>query len=99
MKRIWIFVVVVATIASVSAFGDPLERLYVELDRVIFDVTGIYIEVDNCYHEVDAIVFDKDESRYYVLKKEAKWKCGNCGKYNDPKNNNCWYCGWPWGPP
>lgn len=41
MKRIWIFVVVVATIASVSAFGDPLERLYVELDRVIFDATGI----------------------------------------------------------
>jgi len=51
MKRIWNFVVVVATIASVSAFGDPLERLYVELDRVIFDATGIYIEVDNCYHD------------------------------------------------
>ena len=88
MKRIWIFVVVVATIASVSAFGDPLERLYVELDQVIFDATGIYIEVDNCYHEIDAIVFDKDESRYYALKKEAKWKCGNCGKYNDPKTRS-----------
>ena len=72
MKRIWIFVVMVATIASVSAFGDPLERLYVELDRVIFDATGIYIAIDNCYHDVDAIVFDKDEGRYYVLKKEAK---------------------------
>lgn len=59
MKRIWIFVVMVATTAS--AFGDPLERLYVELDRVIFDATGIYIEGDNCYHEVDAIMFDKDE--------------------------------------
>ncbi len=99
MKRISIFVMMVAIIASASVFGNPLEKLYVELDRVIFDATGIYIEADNCYQEVDAIVFDKDENRYYVLKKEAKWKCGNCGKYNDPKNNNCWYCGWPWGPP
>jgi|GEM_PF-6866738 hypothetical protein len=99
MKKFWIFWMTVATITSASSFGNLHEKLYIELDRVIFDTAGIYVEVGNCYQKVDEIMFDKDESRYYVLKKETKWKCGNCGKYNDPKNNNCWYCGWPWGPP
>lgn len=96
MKRAWIFLVIVA--GSLLAFEDS-GRLYIELDQVIFDPTGMYIEADGYYHPFDALVFDKDEGKYYSLKKEAKWKCGNCGKYNDPKKNNCWYCGWPWGPP
>lgn len=98
-RQTWIFMMMISMAASSSAFGDHSKKLYVSLDRIVFDTSGIYVEDNECYYEVDAIVFDKDESRYYVLKKEAKWKCGNCGKYNDSKNNNCWYCGWPWGPP
>ncbi|MCP5504953.1 MAG: hypothetical protein H7A41_07360 [Chlamydiales bacterium] len=99
MKRICIFAMIIATIGSASVFGNPLEREYVDLEQVLFDPSGMYVEVNDSYQEVDALIFDKTEGRYYVLKKEAKWKCGNCGKYNDPKDNNCWYCGWPWGPP
>ena len=98
-KRIWVLSMIFTMIASSLAFGGYFEKVYVDLDQVIFGSSGIWLEGDECYHEVDAIIFDKLENRYYVLKKEAKWQCGNCRKYNDPKRNNCWYCGWPWGPP
>ncbi len=88
----------VLTISS-SAFADPLKKLYLDLDQVLFDATGIYVEIENCYYKVGAIALDKEENRYYTLKKEAYWFCANCGKYNHPEDNNCWFCGWPWGPP
>lgn len=84
---------------TASAFGNNEEKLYVDLEQVKFDASGIWVEGDNGFFQVFAIAFDDTENKYYVIKKEAKWKCDNCRKYNDPENNNCWYCGWPWGPP
>lgn len=89
----------VALITTSTVFGDCFEKLYVDLNRVVFDRSGIWIESEGSFFEVDGIFFDKLENKYYTVKKEPKWQCGNCRKYNDPKRNNCWYCGWPWGPP
>ncbi len=96
-KPFLIFFVLIFTISSL-AFAGPLKKLYLDVDQVLFDATGIYVEVDNCYYKVDAIALDKEENKYYALK-NANWFCANCGKYNYPEDNNCWYCGWPWGPP
>jgi hypothetical protein len=96
-KQSWIFFLLISLMTS-SVFGNHIEKFYVDLDQVLFDASGIYIEVGESYHAVDSIVFDKESNRYYALKKGAKWQCGNCRKYNDLQNNNCWYCGWPWGP-
>lgn len=83
-----------------STFGNQSEKFYVNLDSVIFESTGIYVNTEGTLQKVEAIAFDENEDCYYAVKELGnKWKCGNCGKYNDPENNNCWYCGWPWGPP
>lgn len=88
-------------IATSSLFGNCFEKLCVDLNRVVFDHSGIWVETGGNFVEVDGILFDKVDNKYYAYKKEPKWKCGNpeCGKYKDPKRDNCWYCGWPWGPP
>lgn len=49
--------------ASSSAFGNHLEKIYIDLDRVIFNSSGIWIENDGCYQGIDAIIFDKEENR------------------------------------
>ncbi|PWU14778.1 MAG: hypothetical protein C5B45_03880 [Chlamydiae bacterium] len=86
---------------TASVFGSSLEKIYLDVDQVLFDASGIYIEVDNCYHKVDAIALDKEENRYYALKKtkEAEWRCPEYRNYNYPEVNNCRVCGWPWGSP
>lgn len=96
MRKIWLLAILIATS---SAFGDCFEKFYIDLDQVVFDHSGIWVESEGSFFEIDGILFDKLENKYYAFKKELKWQCGNCGKYNDPKRNNCWYCGWPWGPP
>jgi hypothetical protein len=98
MRKIW-FLTMFTLIATSSVFGDYFEKLYIDLDRVIFDYSGIWVESEGSFFEVDGILFDKLENKYYTVKNKPKWKCGNpeCGKYNDPKRDNCWYCGWPWG--
>lgn len=98
MKKTGIFALFTLIISSL-VFGDYLEKLYIDLDKVIFDQSGIFLERNGIFFEIEGILFDKLEKKYYTFLKEAKWQCGNCGKYNDPKRNNCWYCGWPWGPP
>ena len=88
------------TTCTSTIFGESFERLYVALDQLMFDETGIFVKTDDSIQEIGAVMFDKDLGKYYAYAaKEKKWQCGNCRKYNDPKNNNCWYCGWPWGPP
>ncbi|MGB7128574.1 MAG: zinc ribbon domain-containing protein [Candidatus Rhabdochlamydia sp.] len=96
-KQLWVFFTTMLMTASV--FGSSLEKMYLDVDQVLFDASGIYIEVDNCYYKVDAIALDKEKNRYYALKKETNWQCPNCGIYNYPEDKNCFYCGWPWGPP
>lgn len=97
-KPFLIFFVLILTISS-SAFAGPHKKLYLDLDQVLFDATGIYVEVENCYYKVDAIAIDKEENRYYALNKEAFERCEHCGWYNRPEVRNCWRCGFPWGPP
>ena len=84
---------------SSSVFGSSLKKIYLDVDQVLFDASGIYIEVDNCYHKVDVIALDKEENRYYALKKIEWERCHRCGFYNYPEDRNCYNCGFPWGPP
>lgn len=67
-KQLWIFFIAILMTSS-SAFGSFLEKIYLDVDQVLFDASGIYIEVDSCYHKVDVIALDKEENRYYALKK------------------------------
>lgn len=96
-KHLWIFFITI--LMTSSAFGSHLEKIYLDVDQVSFDASGIYIEVDNCYYKVDAIALDKEIDRYYALKKVEWEQCPNCGFYNYPEDRNCYHCGYPWGPP
>lgn len=86
-------------IATSSLFCDCAERICVGLNQVVFNQSGIWVETGGNFFEVEGILFDKEDNTFYAYKKDPKWQCGNCRKFNDPKRDNCWYCGWPWGPP
>jgi len=98
MRKIW-FLAIFTLITTSSVFGNCFEKLCIDLNQVVFGHSGIWVETGGNFVEVDGILFDKVDNKYYAYKKEPKWQCGNCGKYNDPKRDSCWYCGWPWGPP
>ncbi len=97
-KQLWGFFIAMLMTSS-SAFGSSLENMYLDVDQILFDASGIYIEVDDCYYKVDAIALDKEENRYYALKKIEWEQCPRCGYYNYPEDRNCANCGYPWGPP
>ena len=99
-KQLQILGIILASITSSPLFGEDQAELFcVDMNRIIITPSGIWIESDGLYYEAETIIFNKLENKYYAKTKKPKWKCGNCGKYNDPKRENCWYCGWPWGPP
>jgi hypothetical protein len=93
-KQLWIFFIAMLMPSS-SVFGNPIEKMYLDIGQVLFDTSGIYIEMNHYYYKVDEIALDKEKDRYYALKKVVWEQCPNCGFYNYPEDRNCY----PWGPP
>lgn len=65
-KQLWVFLIVILMTSS-SAFGSSLKKMYLDVDQILFEASGIYIEVNNCYYKVGAIALDKEKNRYYAL--------------------------------
>ncbi len=78
---------------------EPKEKSYVQLEDLIFDQTGIWLNDKTQQQLVGIKAVRSDTHGFYVEKNEDQsWVCPHCGKVNvgSPYGWGCVKCSWPY---